>query len=500
MMKDMQGGLEFAEQLIYAKTGKSLTDIQKAVLQKSWEGHRKTYNQIAHEFQYSESYIKQTVAPQLWKLLSEVLGEKVNKNNVRTVLERRKANQSSIRTVLERRKANQSSTRSQNLVEILRKRLEPYYSKQIQFVPQEDTLDESLTRYSKSLSSSEKLTRETNRKSIELELPKGSVPLTSAFYIERIPNERRCFEEIVKPGSLIQIKAPRQMGKTSFMVRILAHAATLCYQTVSLNLLQADKTILGDLNKLLRWVSANITHKLKLKTRLDDYWDEDLGSKVNCTLYFQEYLLRQINHPLVLALDEVNEIFEYPEIAQDFLSLLRSWHEEAKDSDIWQKLRIIVTNSTEIYIPLNIHKSPFHAGLSVQLRSFTWEQIQDLAHRHQLSMSIGELAELMWLVGGHPYLLRIAFYHLAQQDLTLEELIQTAASDTGIYSEYLHQHLWHLQQHPELAVAFEEVLKAKAPIELEQVQAFKLHSMGLVNMRNNQVMIGCDLYQQYFGR
>ncbi|MDZ8053529.1 MAG: AAA-like domain-containing protein [Aulosira sp. ZfuVER01] len=485
MMKNMQGGLEFVEQLIYAKTGKSLTAIQKVVLQQSWEEQRKTYNQIAQEFNYSESYIKQTVAPQLWKLLSEVLGEKVNKNNVRAVLERRKV--------------NQSSTRSQNLVEILRKRLEPYYSGQIQFVPKKDTVDISLTNHSELLSLSTKLTTEINPKTIELELPKGSVPLASAFYIERIPNERRCYEEIIKPGSLIHIKAPRQMGKTSFMVRVLAHAAILGYRTVSLNLLQADRAILTDLNKLLRWLCASITHKLKLKNRLDNYWDEDLGCKANCTLYFQEYLLTQIDNPLVLALDEVNEIFEYPEIAQDFLSLLRSWYEEAKDSEIWKKLRLIVINSTEVYIPLNIHKSPFQVGLSVQLRSFSWEQVQDLAWRHQLNISIGELAELMWLIAGHPYLLRVALYHLAQQDLTLAELMQTAASDTGIYGEYLHQLLWHLQQHPELAVAFEQVLRAKAPIELEQVQAFRLHSMGLVNIRENHVMVSCDLYQRYFG-
>ncbi|MBD2212635.1 AAA-like domain-containing protein [Nostoc linckia FACHB-104] len=483
-MKDIQGGLKFVEQLIYAKTGKSLTDIQKAVLQESWDGQRKTYNQIAEEFQYSASYIKQTVAPQLWKLLSEVLGEKVNKTN--------------IHAVIERRRANQTSTRSQNLIERLRKRLEPYYTGQLQYVTLETIENTSFKNHTKPLSAATQLIIESYQKTVELELPKGYVPLNSAFYIERIPNERRCYEEIINAGSLIQIKAPRQMGKTSVMVRVLAHAVTLGYQTVSLNFLQADKKILTDLNKLLRWVCANITHKLKLKNKLDDYWDEDLGSKANCTLYLQEYLLPQIENPLVLALDEVNEIFEYPEIAQDFLCLLRSWHEDAKDSEIWQKLRLIVSNSTQFYIPLSI--APFQVGFSVQLRSFNWEQVQDLAQRHQLNISIGNLAELMWLVAGHPYLLRVAFYHLAHQDLTWEQLIQTAASNTGIYSEYLHQHLWYLQQHPELAAAFEQVLQAKAPIELEPVQAFKLHSMGLVNMLNNQVMISCDLYQRYFGR
>ncbi|MBD2353712.1 AAA-like domain-containing protein [Tolypothrix sp. FACHB-123] len=475
-MKDLAGGLKFVEQLVYVKTGKSLTDIQTAVLQESWDGQRKTYNQIAEEFQYSASYIKQTVAPQLWRLLSDVLGEKVNKTN--------------LRAVVERRQANQSSTRCQKLIARLRKRLEPYYGGQMQLIATQKIVDASLTQ----------LKTATHQKIVDLEIPKGYVPLNSTFYIERVPNEQRCYQEIINPGSLIQIKAPKQMGKTSFMVRILAHASIVGYQTVSLNFLQADKKILTDINKLLRWMCANITHKLKLKNRLDDYWDEDLGSKANCTIYLQEYLLLQIENPLVLALDEVNQIFDYPEIAQDFLSLLRSWHEEAKDSDIWKKLRILVSNSTEVYIPLTIHQSPFQVGLSVQLSSFSWEQVQDLAQRHQLNISIGDLAELMWLVGGHPYLLRVAFYHLAHQDLTWEQLIQTAASDTGIYSEYLHQHLWYLQQHSELATAFKQVLKAKAPIELEQVQAFKLHSMGLVNMRNNQVMISCNLYQQYFGR
>lgn len=116
----------------------------------------------------------------------------------------------------------------------------------------------------------------------------------------------------------------------------------------------------------------------------------------------------------------------------------------------------------------------------------------------QGNLSIGELAQLMWLVAGHPYLLRLAFYYLAQESLTLEKLLETAASDTGIYGEHLHQKLWYFQQHSELATAFEKVLRAKAPIELEQVQAFKLHSIGLVKMVDNHVMTSCNLYQQYF--
>jgi hypothetical protein len=441
-MKESHEGLDFVEKLIYAKTGKSLNNIQKAVLQQFWQDPRKTYEEFAKELEYSTSYVQQTVAPQLWRILSDILGEKVSKTN--------------FRSIIERQFLNQILSKNDNLIE-----------------PQ-------------------------NLESIDLEFPEGRVSLSSPFYIERVPHETRCYAEIVKPGAFIHIQAPRQMGKTSLMGRILAYTTGLGYQTASLNLQRADQSILANLDKLLRWFACEISYKLKLKPKLDDYWDKDLGSKASCTTYFQDYLLEQINSPLVVAVDEVNEIFQHPQIAQDFLSLLCSWHEEAKDNEIWRKLRLLVVNSTEAYVSLNTNQCPVQVGIQIQLHSFSWEQVQDLAQRHRLDLSIGELAQLMWLVAGHPYLLRLAFYYLAQESLTLEKLLETAASDTGIYGEHLHQKLWYFQQHSELATAFEKVLRAKAPIELEQVQAFKLHSIGLVKMVDNHAMTTCNLYQQYF--
>ncbi|OUL30730.1 hypothetical protein BV375_13560 [Nostoc sp. 106C] len=70
---------------------------------------------------------------------------------------------------------------------------------------------------------------------------------------------------------------------------------------------------------------------LKLPNKLADYWDSDfLGSKGSCTTYFEDYLLAEINQPLMLGLDEVDRIFQSPEIANDFLAMLRSWYEMSK--------------------------------------------------------------------------------------------------------------------------------------------------------------------------
>jgi hypothetical protein len=76
--------------------------------------------------------------------------------------------------------------------------------------------------------------------------------------------------------------------------------------------------------------------------------------------------------------------------------------------------------------------------------------------------------------------------------------MQTAATDAGIYSNHLHRHLSHLQEHPQLASACDRVIKASTPVELEQNLKFKLHSMGLVNLQGDLVISSCELYRQYF--
>ena len=172
--------------------------------------------------------------------------------------------------------------------------------------------------------------------------PNGAVPIGSPFYLERVPFEAQIEREICKPGALIRIKAPREMGKTSLLLRTLAAANRLGYQTVHLNIEQTDEAILSDLERFLRWICANAAIQLNLEPRLDEYWDEDLGSKISCTAYFRNYLLPEISTPLVFALDEVNQIFEHPHVAKDFLPLLRSWYEEAKIYPLWQKLRLII--------------------------------------------------------------------------------------------------------------------------------------------------------------
>ena len=419
---------EAVNNAVYQKFGEYMKDSEVEVLQGCWEG--KTYPKIAVRGNYSSSYIGRNIGPDLWKKLTEALGEKVSKTNCREALKRA------------------------------------------------------------SLKSKQQIA------ATEIEFPEGVVPLESGFYVERSPIELNCYQEILQPGALLRIKAPQKMGKTSLLNRIIARAKDQNYRTVILNLREPDRSRFSNLDKFLRWFCACVSKKLGIATQLNNNWDEDLGGNVNCTTYFELHLLEEIESPLVLALDEVDRVFDYPEIYQDFFGLLRSWYEEAKNLPIWEKLRLVVAYSTEY--ELNINQSPFNVGFPVELNDFAVEQVESLAQLHKLDLGSHGVNQLMTIVGGNPYLIRLALYHLAADNLTLEKLLEDAPTDAGIYRDRLLCHLEALQQNLDLAKAFQKVINSTEGTLIETFTKRKLYRMGLIEERGDRVFPRCELYRQYF--
>lgn len=85
LFMDVKEVLRFVDHLVVEKTGKHLDDIQKAIIEGTWQ--RQSYHNIAEKYHVTEGYTGD-VASELWKLLSEVLGEDIKKSNFRSTLER----------------------------------------------------------------------------------------------------------------------------------------------------------------------------------------------------------------------------------------------------------------------------------------------------------------------------------------------------------------------------------------------------------------------------
>ncbi len=330
-----------------------------------------------------------------------------------------------------------------------------------------------------------------------IEYPTGAVPLDSPFYIDRVDD--LCVRQIEIPGTLLRIKAPKLTGKTSLMLRILDRAQSQNYQTIYLDLRNVDAGSIGDLNKFLKWLCVQVGKQLKLTSRIDEYW-EITGAISSCTEYFEEYLLAQDDCQIVLGLDEVDRVFAYPQIAEDFLGMLRSWHDKCQPESIWHKLRLAIAHSTEVDIPFNRNKSPFNVGIPISLPEFTPLQVERLAALHQLADRSNLTERLMHLLGGQPYPIRLAIYHLSQGQISLSQLLEEAPTEGGIYRDRL-RYLWDiLSQSAELLAAFRQTIESDTPVRLplDRDYVYQLQSMGLVTVHGDLVVPSCNLYRQYF--
>ncbi|WP_293106846.1 AAA-like domain-containing protein [Moorena sp. SIO3I6] len=415
-----------------------LTSLQEWILYQAWE--EKTYAEMAEEIHYGSEYLRR-IASKLWLLLSKIFHKPITKGNFKPVLAS---------------------------------------------IPLNPLHQERIKKYYQSLSQSPTF-------------PIGVVPLSSAFYIKRPPVEEMAYQAIEELGSLILIRSPKETGKTSLMLRIVDGAKSLGYRTVWINFAQAERTILSNLDRLLRWLCANVCNQLVLAKELDDYWDEDIGSKASCSSFFEGHILASLEQPLVLVMDEVNLLLEHKQTALDFFILLRSWSEAAKYMTPWQKLRLVLAYSTEVDIPVKTFDYLSKLGLPIELPQFNPQQIQQLAQLYGLDWFRGQASEkLMAMVGGHPKLVQLALYHLACQNLSLEKLLEQAPTREGIYRDHLLLKLTRLRQNAELATFFNKVIQTDRGVELDSILINRLKNLGLITFDENHVMPSCDLYRQYF--
>ncbi|MGB3508562.1 MAG: AAA-like domain-containing protein [Microcoleaceae cyanobacterium] len=423
-----------ADKYIFEQTGKYLSDVEKIVLQGAWHNH--TYEQMAENCGYSPNTLSKDYGKKLWDKLSEALGENVSKKNFRGALKRK--------------------WQEQELLKIQN------FSEAIAQIPEQETLAEK------------------------------------AIYIERSPIESICYEKILQPGALIPIKAPCKMGKTLLLNKIVKYSRQHSYHPVKLDfrILSAEK--FHNLNIFMRCFCAYIQDKLPNNLpRVTEHWNDEIGGTVSATNYL-ETVMEILENSLVLALDNVDKVFDYPNIYQDFLPLLRSWHEEANTIDVWEKLRLVVVHSTEDYGRLDLNKSPFNVEALIELRDFTQEEIKNWAQQHQLNLTNDEIKSLMKKVGGHPDLIKLAFDKLVRQEVTLTKLLEDATTDAGIYERHLRRHLNTLNGNSELKAAFRQVVNAKVSVQIDSIQSHKLYSMGLITRKGNKVMPRYLLYCIYF--
>lgn len=329
-----------------------------------------------------------------------------------------------------------------------------------------------------------------------MEAPGGVVKLRDKFYIERYA-DAQLRREVIKAGSTTTIRASRQTGKSSLLVRGANEARQNGASVVNLDLQRVDGDRLASPDLFLRDLAEFIIRKLRLDVaEVDRAWRGSLGPQDKLTYLMEDYVLPQSSTPIVLALDEVDRLLQTP-FYSDFFALLRSWHNSRALDEQWDRLNLVMVISTEPYLLIaDVNQSPFNVGLKIYLEDFDEAQVRDLNQRHGSPVTEAGLPELRNLLGGHPYLIRKALYTMVTERLPWSRLTQAATLDHGPFGDHLRRQQWLLRDEPALREALKQIVEQGHCAD--EMALFRLLQAGLVKGSGDTYRCRCDLYRIYF--
>jgi AAA-like domain/CHAT domain len=319
----------------------------------------------------------------------------------------------------------------------------------------------------------------------------GTMDLLSPFYVER-STDAIALNEIERSGGItMTIKGPRQIGKSSLLMRLLAKAEQVGKRVVYLDFQELDQSILQDADRFYQHFCTQITAGLNLS---NDPLDLALGRNFSCGRYVESKVLRLLNNPVVLAIDKVERVFG-TEFQSDFFSMLRSWHNRRAITPLWRQLDLVMITAMEPYrLISDLNLSPFNVGRIIDLVDFSAAQVTDLNQRYHSPLNPQQLQQLMGFLSGHPYLTMHSLQLLAANITTMLQLFDRSTTYGGHFDD--HFRMFRLDGRPELQQGLLEVIRHQRCTD-ESV-LFLLLSVGLVCRKGNRVLPRCQLYADYF--
>jgi hypothetical protein len=322
--------------------------------------------------------------------------------------------------------------------------------------------------------------------------PGGTIKLQDDFYIQRQFDEQIDKTARFK-GQTLVIKAARQMGKSSLLIRYLAACKHSEKKFAFIDFQSFSESDLAEFPALAR----RLAHTLIRAFRLPPDPDLTFASQLDFTYYIEDRILTAVGAPIVIAMDEVDRLLGRP-YQSDFFSMLRHWHNErARPASPWEDVDLAMVIATEPYLLISqADRSPFNVTPAIELGPF------ERAHLGRINESYGEpltgpeLDQLFELLSGQPYLTRLAFYRLASTDSNFDSLMARAFDGDGPFGEHLRSRLFLLQQQHVMLSAMKRVIAKKTELDFEVY--YRLRAVGLVERHGRDTVPANLLYAGFF--
>lgn len=330
--------------------------------------------------------------------------------------------------------------------------------------------------------------------------PTGALPPDSPFYIEREGIDEEFLRAIERQQSIVSLKGPRQVGKSSLLARGFAKARRLGRDALITDMQELNATAFESAEGFFKALAGTIDFELKLNARPADNWDTNLGPSANFRSFVEGKVLASRHSALLWGLDEADRLL-HCNFSSEVFGLFRSWHNRraTQPDSPFSRLTLVIAYAAEghLLIP-DANQSPFNVGVRLALHDFELEQIADLNKRRGSPLvSSAEVGRFFELVGGHPYLVHRSLYEMSR-GIKFAEFEKKLKKDGWVFDDHLQRIRVLLAASPPLRELVAAMLRGESCQGEEEY--FRLRAAGILSGDSmKRARLRCKLYETYLG-
>jgi hypothetical protein len=227
------------------------------------------------------------------------------------------------------------------------------------------------------------------------------------IYIERTHD--KALLDLLLRGQYVNVLAPRQMGKSSLMVRTAEQLSRRSISFASIDLASELGTPMT-LSEYYQGLLLKISRDLDVNINIDEVWNAEESETVNQKLlrFFREVLAKGIVNPVVIFLDEIDSTLRLS-YTDDLFTAIRGMYNERELVPVYSQFTFCLLGvATPNELIKDRRTTAYNIGQSIELRDFD-PALDDLSpisealseDQHKAEEIIGRV--LYW-TDGQPYL------------------------------------------------------------------------------------------------